>query len=181
MTRPGTLGALALSSLLALTACAATPASGPSASPPSTVTGPVLPSLNLQPSGKTVAEVLAALPQKLGGRPRADNGTNPRQTTVAAKPATVHAYVYKGREADDYVAVTLAATEEAAVLFPVGVARLRDPQAVAGAMCGVGSVDGRQMNVCYALLNDGVLTVAEPAGKMASLGAFTDRLAHASP
>ncbi len=179
MTRPRPLGALALITLLAVTACAATPVTAPSAQP--SASGRTAPALSVQPSGRTVAEVLAALPPSLSGRPRADNGANPRQATIAAKPATVHAYVYKGKEADDYVAVQLAATEEAAILFPVGVARLREPQAVAGATCGIGSVDGRQMNVCYALLNDGVLTVAEPTGKLAALGAFADRLAHASP
>lgn len=178
-TRTRTALLIALLAWPALSGCASTPTAPSTASPSTTAAAP--PALTVQPSGKTGAEVIAALPQTLGGRKRADNGVNPRQVTVAAKPATLNSYVYKGEGADDYVAIQVALTPDAAALFPAGVARLQQPQTIAGATCGVGGLDGRQMNVCYALLNDGVLTVTEPDGKLASLGSFTDRLARATP
>lgn len=186
MTR-ATHALAATCALLVLAGCTGTTAGDPSASAAAAPSAPTAAAasgagpaaLHATPSGRTAAEIIAAMPKTLGGRPRSDNGTNPQEITVGGKPGTVHSYVYKGKAADDYVAVQVATTTEAALLFPAGVARLESPQPVAGVSCGVGRVDGRQMNVCYALLNDGVLTVAEPTGKLASLGRFTDKLARA--
>lgn len=165
---------------LAVAGCTATGA-GPSAGLPSGSPGAAaLPALDVQPSGKTAAEVIAALPKALSGRPRGDGV--PREATVAARPATINSYRYQGKDADDYVAIQIATTPEAGTLFPAGVARLAQVQTFGGALCGVGGSDGARLNVCYALLNDGVLTVTEPPdGKLSSLGGFTDRLSRAAP
>ncbi len=171
---------LVMVGVLALAGCSASGPGPSAAGSGAAVPGAALPSLNVQPSGKTSAEVIAALPKALSGRPRGDGA--PREATVAARPATINSYRYQGKEADDFVAVQIATTPEASTLFPAGVARLAQVQTFGGALCGVGASEGQQLNVCYALLNDGVLTVTEPSdGKLSSLGGFTDRLSRAAP